>query len=144
MRKKHDMLGVWLAAVTGMAFLLSVILRSLLPRIILPQPDAVSFVAISLIALLSDHYILRGSRRNYLLIPVYAALIFGIFPVAAFAVEPLYGINLAILGAGTFTVVTFLFDSIRERLESGPVARLAPLFGAFGLFLVAQCLMGII
>ena len=50
---------------------------------------------------------------------------------------------LAILGAVVFTAVTWLFSSMMDRLSSGPAAKLAPVMSALGLYLAAQCFMGI-
>ncbi len=144
MIKKHDLLGVFLASVTGAGLLAAILLRAFVPRLILPQLDATAIVTVSLIALLLDHYIAKGSRRNYFLIPVYAALIFGIFPFAACFTAPLNALHLAGLGAAAFTLATFLFDTMMDRLSSGPVAKAAPFVCVLGLFLAAQCLMGII
>ncbi len=142
--KKRDLLGIFLAIVTGLALLCAILLRTFLPRIILPRLDAITLIALSLIALILDHYVTPGKREKFWKVPLYGALIFGLFPLAACLVVPLSALTLAVLGTVIFTVVTFLFDSMTERLSSGPVAKLAPAISAFGLFLAAQCLMGIV
>ncbi len=144
MEKKKDLLGIFLAAVTGAAMLLAVLARTFLPRFILPNIDVISITALSLIALVLDFYIVKGSKRDYRLIPVYAFLIFGLFPFAACFTAPFEAVMLALLGTVIFTACTFLFDSMTDRLSTGPATRLAPLVSAFGLFLAVQCLMGII
>ncbi len=144
MNKKKDLLGIFLAAVTGTALLTALILRAFLPRLILPKLDAGSVVLLILAALLLDFYTVGGSRRDFRLIPLYGAFVFGVFPYAASITSPLAALTLALLGAAAFTVVTFLFDSIADRLSSGPASKLAPAVGALGLYLAAQCLMGII
>ncbi len=142
--KKRDLLGIFLAGCVGISLLTAMILRTFLPRIILPRLDAIAVVTLCLAALVLDYYIAKQSRRVYWLIPIYGALIFGLFPYAASFTAPLDSLVLAALGAVIFTLVTFLFDSMTERLSSGPVARLAPPVSAIGLFLAAQCLAGII
>ena len=37
----------------------------------------------------------------------------------------------------------WLYDSVTDRLSSGPVAKAAPTVSALGLYLAAQCLMGL-
>lgn len=144
MDKKRDLLGVFLAAVVGIALLAALLVRTFLPRAILPLLDAPAIVALCLVALVFDHYIARGSRRVYWLIPIYGALIFGLFPFAACFVSPLEALILAAIGGVSFTAATFLFDAMIDRLSTGPAAKLAPLVSALGLFLACQCLMGIL
>ncbi len=144
MKKKHDLLGIFLAGVTGLALLIALFVRAFAPRVILPRLDGAALVLLCLAALLLDHYILGGSRRTYWLLPVYGALIFGLFPFAASFTAPLDALILALLGAAVFTAVTWLFDAMLDRLSTGPVAKLAPLVSALGLYLAAQCLMGIV
>ncbi len=144
MNKKHDMLGIWLAAITAVSLLAAMLVRAFLPRLILPNLDGIAVVLLSLATLVLDHYLCKGSSRDFRFIPVYAALIFGIFPWAASFLAPLDASKLAVTGAVIFTVSTWLFDSMMDRLSSGPAAKAAPLFSALGLYLAAQCLMGIL
>ncbi len=144
MKKKHDLLGIFLAGVTGIALLSALFVRAFAPRVILPRLDGGALVLLSLVALLLDHYLLGGSRRDYRLLPVYGALIFGLFPFAASFTAPLDALLLAVLGAAVFTAVTWLFDAMLDRLSTGPAAKLAPFVSALGLYLAAQCLMGIV
>ena len=144
MDKKRDFLGILLAGVTGIALLSALFVRAFLPRVILPRLDATAMVVLSLIALVWDHYILHGSRRDFRLIPVYAALIFGLFPYAASFTAPLDALLMGLMGAAVFTVTTFLFDTMTDRLSTGPASKIAPFISAFGLYLACQCLMGIL
>ncbi len=144
MKKKCDLLGILSAVVMGIVLLTSMLVRAFFPQIIIPEINAVSIIALSLVALVLDYYITKGKLRIYWLVPVYAIVIFGFLPWLACFVSPLEAVKNALIGAVVFTVVTFLYDSMIKRLSSGPVAKVAPLISAFGLFLVAQCLMGII
>ncbi len=145
MKQKHDLLGFLLALVTGLACLVALLCYTFFPRVILPRMDAVTVIAIVLVSLLLDHYAAHGSRRNYILIPIWGALIFGLFPLAACILpDPLHAINLGVLGAVIFPAATFLFDSMVERLSDSRASKVAPLIGAFLLFLATQCLMGIV
>lgn len=144
MKTKHDFLGIFLAGVTGAALLTALLVRAFAPRVILPRLDGLAVVLLSLAALVLDHYIAGSSHRDFRLLPVYAALIFGLFPYCASFVAPLEALKLGLLGAAIFTAATFLFDSMTERLSTGPAAKLAPAVSALGLYLAAQCLMGIL
>ncbi len=144
MTKKKDLLGILLAAVTGASCLTAMLLKTFLPRIILPRPSGITVVALILVALVLDHYAAKGSRRDFWLIPVYGALIFGLFSLASCIAAPMAAGKLAIMGAVCFPVVTFLFDAAIDRLSTSPASKLAPAIAAFGIFLAAQCLMGIL
>ena len=51
-------------------------------------------------------------------------------------------LKLGALGGVVFTVTTWLFTSITDRISTGPEAKAAPVMSAFGLYLAAQALMG--
>jgi hypothetical protein len=48
------------------------------------------------------------------------------------------------VGGIVFTVCTWLFSSVTQRLVTGPKARAAAVISAFGIYLAAQCFAGII
>ena len=43
-----------------------------------------------------------------------------------------------------FTVITWLYTTMLDRLSSGPVAKAAPVISALGLYLAVQCFAGIL
>ncbi len=142
MNKKTYTLNTLLAAVLGAVLLVCVLVRTFWPRMILPVPDIPNLVLISLIALLLDHYLAPGADRCYICIPVFSAITFGLLPFAACFVGAGEALKLAVLGCVVFTAVTWLFSSMTDRLSTGPVAKLAPVMSALGLYLAAQCFMG--
>ena len=144
MNKKTYTLNTLLAAVLGIVLLACVLVRTFAPRMILPQLDLVTMTAVSLAALLLDHYLDPGAKRCYICIPVFAAVTFGLLPFAACFVGAGEALKLAVLGAVVFTCVTWLFSSMMDRLSSGPAAKLAPVLSALGLYLAVQCFMGIL
>ena len=144
MNKKTYTLNTLLACVLGACLLVCVLIRTFAPRMILPQLDLVTMTAVSLAALLLDHYLDPGAKRCYICIPVFAAVTFGLLPFAACFVGAGEALKLAVLGAVVFTCVTWLFSSMMDRLSSGPAAKLAPVLSALGLYLAVQCFMGIL
>lgn len=144
MNKKTYTLNTLLACVLGACLLVCVLIRTFAPRMILPQLDLVTMTAVSLAALLLDHYLAPGAKRCYICIPVFAAVTFGLLPFAACFVGAGEALKLAVLGAVVFTCVTWLFSSMMDRLSSGPAAKLAPVLSALGLYLAVQCFMGIL
>ena len=143
MKNKTYTLNTVLSAVLAVVLGAMVAIRAFAPQIILPIFDIPTLTAISLAALVVDHYLARGAKRCYICIPVFAALSFGLLPYAAgmVAVSSLPG--LALTGAAVFTVTTFVFTSIQDRLSSGPAARLAPIMSALGIWLAVQAFAGI-
>ena len=142
MNKKTYTLNTLLAVVLGAALLVCVLVRTFAPRMILPALDIPNLVLISLATLVADHYLAPGAKRCYICIPVFAAITFGLLPFAACFVGAGEALKLAVLGAVVFTAVTWFFSSMMDRLSSGPAAKLAPVLSALGLYLAAQCFMG--
>ena len=143
MKNKTYTLNTVLTAVLAAVLAVMVVLRAVSPQLILMQFDIVSITGIPLIALVLDHYLAKGAKRCYICIPVFAALSFGILPFAAGMVALKYVLGLAASGAVIFTLCTFAFTSIQDRLSSGPAARLAPIMSAFGIWLAVQAFAGI-
>lgn len=144
MKDKTYLLNTVLAAVVGLALLICAIVRALAPAVILPALNIPNMVLLSLAALLLDHYLARGAKRCYICIPIFAALTFGLLPWAAGFIPAATIWKFALIGAVAFTVTTWLFSSIQQRLSSGPAAKCAPVLSAFGLYLAAQCFTGIL
>ena len=143
MKNKTYTLNTVLNVVLTAVLAVMVVLRTVSPQLILMQFDIVSITGISLAALVLDHYLAPNAKRCYVCIPVFAALSFGILPFAAGGVAVMYLLGLALTGAVVFTVCTFVFTSIQDRLSSGPAAKLAPIMSAFGIWLAVQAFAGI-
>ena len=139
---KKYMLNTFLAVVFTVALLAMIIARAICPVLIFPGFGVPNLVLISLIALLLDHYIVKDAPRCYLCIPVFAFLTFAILPLAAGIIASAHALMLGIKGAVVFTVTTWLFTSMADRISTGPQAKLAPIMSAFGLYLASQCFMG--
>ena len=139
---KKYMLNTFMAAVFTAALLAMVIARALCPVVVLPGFDIPNLVAISLVALLLDHYIVKDAPRCYICIPVFAFAVFALLPLAAGVIQPFQALSLGIKGCVTFTVTTWMFTSMADRIATGPQARLAPVMSAMGLYLASQIFMG--
>ena len=143
MKNKTYILSTLLAIVFAVALLAAILIRTFAPAVILPQLNIPNLVLISLVALVLDHYIAPGAKRCYICIPVFSAVTFGLLPYTAAFVNGMDALVLALAGGIVFTVTTWLFTSIQDRLSSGPESKLAPLLSALGLYLASQCLTGI-
>ena len=144
MKSKTYILNTLLAAILGAVLLACVLVRTFLPRMILPELDIPNMVLVSLVALVADHYAAPGAKRCYICIPVFAAITFGLLPFAACFVGVLDALKLALAGGVIFTVITWLYTTMLDRLSSGPVAKAAPVISALGLYLAVQCFAGIL
>ena len=142
MKNKTYTLNTILAALFGAVLLVCVFVRTFAPRIILPELDIPNLVLISLVALVLDHYLAPEADRCYICIPVFSAITFGLLPYAAAFVTGSEALELALFGGLVFTLMTWLFSSIQDRLSTGPAAKAAPVMSAFGLYLAVQGLMG--
>ena len=140
---KKYLLNTFLAAVFTAALLVMVFARAMCPVLIFPGFGVPNLVLISLIALLLDHYIVKDAPRCYICIPVFAFLTFSLLPWAAGFAVLIDALWLGIKGGIVFTVTTWLFTSMADRISTGPQAKLAPVMSAVGLYLASQCFMGL-
>ena len=144
MNNKTYMLNTVLAAVVGVALAAAVLVRTFLPLVIMPVANIPNLVGISVVALVLDHYLAPNAKRCYICIPLFGALTFGLLPFAACFVGAVDALWMGISGGAVFTVTTFLYTSIQDRLSTGPNAKLAPVISALGLFLASQAFVNII
>ena len=144
MKNNKYMLNTLLAAVLFLAATILFVLRTIQPAVILPKVNIPNLVLVSLVVLLADHYLAPMATRCYICISVLAAVTFGLLPFAAGIIGASEIVKVAIVGAVVFTVTTFLFTSMADRLSSGPKAHAAAFMSAFGLYLAAQCFAGMI
>ena len=144
MKNKSYVLNTALAAIVAVAMIAAILVRTFSPKLISPQLNIPNIALLSLLALLVDHYLGKGSKRCYLCIAAFSVLTFGVLPLAAGFVTGIAALKLALVGGAVFTVLTVLFSSIQERLSSGPAAFAAPLLSAIGLYLAFQVFSGII
>ena len=144
MKNKTYILNTLLAVVLGVYLLVCVLIRSFAPAIILPKPNVPNLVLLSLIALVLDHYLAPDAKRCYICIPVLSALSFGLLPFAACMMGWMEAAMMGLVGALVFTVTTWLFTTIQERLSTGPAAKASAFFSAVSLYMAAQCFMGIL
>ena len=144
MKNKTYMLNTFLAGVFGIYLLAAIVVRTFFPQIILPKANIPNLVLVSLVSLVLDHYLVPDAKRCYICIPVFSAITLGVLPYAAAFVTPVEALKLAVVGAVVFTVTTWLFTTIQERLSSGPAAKASAFFSAVSLYMASQCFIGMI
>ena len=144
MKNNKYLLNTILAAVVFAACAIALLVRVWIPAAIIPVLNIPNRVALSVIALLLEHFLAGGNPRCYMCIPVFGALTFGILPLmAGFACQHTFW-KFGLVGAVVFTVATFLFTSAQDRLLTGPKAKAAIVVTAAGIWLASQCFAGII
>ena len=144
MKENKFFLNTALALVMTLALLVCMILRTLSPLFVLPVLNIPNMAALSLVALLLDHYIAPKAKHCYICIPVFALATFGLLPWAASFVPLMEAAKVAVVGCIVFTLITWLYSSMLDRISTGPAAKAAPILSAFGLYLAFQCFAGII
>lgn len=143
MKNKTYALNSILACVLGIFLLTLIFVRALAPQIILPHLDIPMLVLISLVALVLDHYLAPDAKRCYICIPVFSAITFGLLTFAAY-LGIREALRAAVLGGIVFTVTTWLFTSMQDRLSTGPAAKASAVLSAVSLYLAAQVLSGML
>jgi len=144
MKNNRYFLNTLLAAVLFVMLTAGMIIRIAAPAAVLPVLNIPNMVLVSVIVLFLEHLIAPNNPRCYICIPVFAIVTFGLLPLmAGFACQHTFW-KIGLVGGVVFTVTTFLFTSMADRLQTGPKARGALFMGCVGIFLAAQCFAGII
>ena len=144
MKANKYFLNTALALVMAVACGAAVLVRTFAPNFIIPTLDVPNLVLVSLAALVLDHYVTGGAKRCWFCVPVLGAVTFGLLPWCACFLVVEEAIKMGIIGGIVFTVTTLLFTSMQDRISTGPMAKLAPLASALGLYLAVQCFAGMI
>ncbi len=142
---KHKYLhNTFLAIVLFIACAVCLICRTFAPLGVLPKLDIPNMVLLSLVAMVAQQYLLPGKRACDHWSALLAALSFGILPLLSGFVALAEVWKFALIGGAVFFAVSWIYTDLLERLSTGPMAKLAPIFTAFGLYLAAQCFAGIL
>ncbi len=144
MKENQYFLPAALTAVLCIACGAAVLVRTFMPAVLIPHLDIPNMAALSLLALLADHYVAPHAKRCYICIPIFAAAAFGLLPYCAGFANGMEAAKLAVVGCVTFTAATWLYSAMLDRISTGPAAKAAPVFSALGLYLAAQCFTGLI
>ena len=144
MKNNQYLLNTILAVVVFVACAIALLVRVWLPAAIIPVLNIPNMVALSVIALLLEHFLVKTNPRCYICIPVFGVLTFGILPLmAGFACQHDFW-KYGLVGGLVFTATTFLFTSATQRLLTGPKAKAAAVITGVGIWLAAQCFAGIL
>ena len=144
MKNKTYFLNTVLALCVTLGLLICLLVRVFQPAAVLPVLNIPNVVAISLAALLLDHFLAPGARRCYICIPVFAVITFGLLPWAVGFVAGTEVWKYALGGAVVFTAVTWLFSSMTDRMSTGHDSHGAAIVSALGLYLAIQAFAGIL
>lgn len=144
MKNKTYLLNTLLAVVVAAGLLAALLVKVFQPAAVLPVLNIPNLTAISLAALLLDHFLAPGARRCYICIPLFAAVTFGLLPWAVGFVAGAEVWKYTLSGCLVFTAVTWLFSSMTERMSSGHNSHLAAIVSALGLYLAVQAFAGIL
>ena len=140
MKNRTTILNSVLAAVLGVALLVSVIVKTVSPHFILPQVDIPYIAAVSLVALVLTHFV-KTEEGCPVCEAVLAAATFAVLPWAAgLATAAVW--KLALAGGLVFAVLNAMFTAMVRRMELSSTCKAAVIPAAFGLFLACQCFAG--
>ena len=144
MKKNMYVLPALLAAVTAVALLAIVLVRTFLPNFLTPRAGVCELAALSLAALVAEHYLTGNSKRCWVCVVLFSAATFWLLPLACGYVTLVNSWRTAVLGCVVFTVTTFLYTLICDRLETGKSNALTPVLTALCLYLAAQIFIGMV
>ncbi len=144
MKERNDMLPVLLAVVLTVAMAAAVLFETFAPAVVLPVINIPNMAGLCLVVLLIEHYLAPNARRCYICVALFSLLSFGLLPYAAGVVALAQVWKIALVGGVLFTLLTRIFDSVMDRITTGPKAAFAPVISALGLYLAFQVFAGII
>lgn len=144
MKNKTYLLNTLLAVVVAVGLLAALLVKVFQPAAVLPVLNIPNLTAISLAALLLDHFIAPGAKRCYICIPVFSAITFGLLPWAVGFVAGEDVWKFALSGAVVFTAAVWLFTSMTDRMSTGHDSKAAAVVSALGLYLATQAFAGIL
>ena len=144
MKNKTFALNILLSLAVALAMMVFMLVNTFAPIAILPQINISNLVALSLIVLIIEHYAAPGAKHCYVCVALLSALTFGLMPMAAGYAAGMEAVKLGVVGATVFTVVTWLFRSIADRISTGPKAHGAIIISALALWLASQGFANII
>ena len=144
MKNNKYFLNTVLAIVVFAVCAIALLVHVWFPAAVIPPLNIPNMVLLSVIALLVEHFLAPFNPRCYICIPVFSAITFGILPLmAGFACQHDFW-KFGLVGGVVFTVTTFAFTSMTDRLLTGPKAKGALVVCSLGIWLAAQCFAGII
>ena len=142
MEKKNFVLNVLLAVVLGAGLLVGIVWSAFQPNVVLADLDLTAIVALVLIALVIE-YLWKGTqKRAWAVQIVLAAVTFAVLPMAAGYVGA--GLKMILCGTVLFAALTWVFDSVAERMSVTMDCKFAMIPTAFVMYLACQCFMGMI
>lgn len=144
MRKSPFLVNILLCCLLGIFLLSAIIARVFVPEIILPQINIPAVAAFSLAALLLGHYLAPETPRCYGFGAFFSALTFSLLPWVSACLPLGAALRTGAVGGAIFSVVTWLFTVIEQRLADSEASPAAPIICALGLYLAAQGFMGIL
>lgn len=144
MKKKTYLLNVILTVVMAAGVLAAMLVKTFESAAVLPAPNIPNLTLISLIALVADHFLAPGEKRNWLLVGVFSLLSFLLLPWASGLVTGWPLMKLALCGCVVFMVCTLLFSSMADRISTGQHDGLTVIISALGILMASQAFNGMI
>ena len=144
MRKSPLFVNMVLCVLLGATLLCAIVVRAAAPQWILPKLNIPAIAALSLLALVVQHYCAPSAPRHYGLSALYSALTFALLPWCSAYLPLGDALRAGVVGGATFTAVMWLFTVITRRLRDSHTSPAAPVICALGLYLAAQGFMGIL
>ena len=145
MRKNIYLGNILLAGVSGIAMLAAVLCQTFAPAAVLPPLNIPNLLVLCVIALVLECYLAKPVDRPCLICAAVLAIVtFALLPLAAGmdTVESVW--PAALLGGVIYAVSKWLFDSVSERLSSGPAGKAAAVVTGIGMILASQAFAGML
>lgn len=145
MRKNRYLGNILLAAVMAIAMLAMVLCGTFAPAAVLPVLNIPNILALCVVALVLEYYLAqRGEAPCLVCAALLAAATFGLLPLAAGLVTAGDVWLTAFLGGVIYGAAKWLFDSVAQRVSSGPAGKMAAAVSGIGMILAGQAFAGML
>ena len=141
MKNRTTILNSALAAVLGIALLVSVLVKTMCPQMILPKYNIPYIAAISLVALVITSFI-HTEEGCLVCEAILAGITFGVMPWAAGVITASAIFKYALGGAIVFAILNEMFQAMAKKMDLAGASKAAVIPASFVLYLACQCFAG--
>ena len=143
MKKNLYFVNILFIIEMGLLGLVSVLLRSFAPAMVLPHLDLPHLVLFSVIPMIFSDYMAPEMKGHSMIHILLGTMTLTALPLCAQWTIGVPVWKFLMISLGAFGMTWVIYQSIGRRMASGVSGRFAPLINGVMLFLASQCFQGL-
>ena len=144
MRKNQYLINVLHMMIVGFFCLMAIFIKTFFPYVLIPKISIPLLVLFSLIPMVLAYYMKAEGERNLLITAVLAGLTYAMFPFCSGLDTEISFVSLFLIGTIVFWLTDLCYESLEERMRTGPHYVSTPVANAFAIYLASQCFHGLL